>query len=84
MVDSEILNKDDRVELIRGEIIEMTAIESKYAACVNRLSNLLAWRLGNRVIVSVQNPVELDNNSEPEPDLVLLRSREDFYESAHP
>ena len=84
MVDSGILNEDDRVELIRGEIIEMSPIGTKHAACVNRLSNLLAWRLGRRVIVSVQNPVELDDNSEPEPDVVLLRPREDFYESAHP
>ncbi|MEO1377721.1 MAG: Uma2 family endonuclease, partial [Cyanobacteria bacterium J06635_10] len=63
MAESGILNEDDRVELIRGEIIEMAAIGLKHAACVNRLSNFLAWKLGNRVITSVQNPVELDDTS---------------------
>jgi len=84
MAESGILNEDDRVELIRGEIIEMAAIGLKHAACVNRLSNFLAWKLVNRVITSVQNPVELDDNSEPQPDVVLLKPREDFYASARP
>ncbi len=84
MAESGILNEDDRVELIRGEIIEMAAIGLKHAACVNRLSNFLAWKLGNRVITSVQNPVELDETSEPQPDVVLLKPREDFYASARP
>ncbi|MGD1909291.1 MAG: Uma2 family endonuclease [Rivularia sp. (in: cyanobacteria)] len=84
MAESGILNEDDRVELIRGEIIEMAAIGLKHAACVNRLSNFLAWKLGNRVITSVQNPVGLDDSSEPQPDVVLLKPREDFYASAHP
>ncbi|MCJ8281139.1 MAG: Uma2 family endonuclease [Rivularia sp. ALOHA_DT_140] len=84
MAESGILNEDDRVELIRGEIIEMAAIGLKHAACVNRLSNFLAWKLGSRVITSVQNPVELDDNSEPQPDVALLKSREDFYSSARP
>ncbi len=84
MAESGILNEDDRVELIRGEIIEMAAIGTKHAACVNRLSNFLAWKLGNKVIISVQNPVGLDDTSEPQPDVVLLKPREDFYASAHP
>ena len=84
MAESGILNEDDRVELIRGEIIEMAAIGLKHAACVNRLSNFLAWKLGNKVITSVQNPVELDDNSEPQPDVALLKPREDFYSSACP
>ena len=84
MAESGILNEDDRVELIRGEIIEMAAIGTKHAACVNRLDNVLHRKLGDRVIVSVQNPVGLDDSSEPQPDVVLLKPREDFYASAHP
>lgn len=84
MAESGILNEDDRVELIRGEIIEMAAIGTKHAACVRRLNNSLSRKLGDKVIISVQNPIGLDDTSEPQPDVVLLKPREDFYASAHP
>lgn len=84
MAESGILKEDDRVELIRGEIIEMSPIGTKHAACVNRLVNLLVLLLGKRVIVAPQNPVVLDNNSEPQPDVALLKPRDDFYATAHP
>ncbi|MEL6461780.1 MAG: Uma2 family endonuclease [Cyanobacteria bacterium J06621_15] len=84
MAESGILNEDDRVELIRGEIIEMAAIGTKHASCVRRLDKVLHRKLGDKVIISVQNPVGLDDTSEPQPDVVLLKPREDFYSSAHP
>ncbi|BAY47346.1 hypothetical protein SAMD00079811_49640 [Scytonema sp. HK-05] len=84
MAESGILAGDDRVELIRGEIIEMSPIGTKHAGCVNRLVNLLIQRLGKRIILAPQNPVVLNNNSEPQPDVTLLQPREDFYENAHP
>lgn len=84
MVESGILKEDERVELIRGEIIEMSPIGTKHAACVNRLVNLLVQLLGKRVIVAAQNPVALNNNSEPQPDVALLKHRDDFYATAHP
>ena len=84
MAESGILNEDDRVELIRGEIIEMAAIGTKHAACVRRLNNVLHRIFGDEVIISVQNPIGLDDSSEPQPDVVLLKPREDFYASAHP
>lgn len=84
MVESGILKEDERVELIRGEIIEMSPIGAKHAACVNRLVNLLVQLLGKRVIVAAQNPVALNNNSEPQPDVALLKPRDDFYATAHP
>ncbi|MDJ0675919.1 MAG: Uma2 family endonuclease [Calothrix sp. MO_167.B42] len=84
MIESGILNKYDRVELIRGEIVEMAAIGTKHAGCVNRLINLLIQILGKRMILSPQNPVVLNDNSEPQPDIALLQPREDFYSSAHP
>ena len=74
MAESGILNEDDRVELIRGEIIEMAAIGTKHAAYVRRLDNVLHRKLGDRVIISVQNPVGLDDSSEPQPDVVLLKT----------
>jgi Uma2 family endonuclease len=84
MAESEILTEDDRVELIRGEIIEMSPIGTKHAACVRRSSNLLSAKLQGRALIDTQNPVVLNNNSEPQPDVTLLQPREDFYENAHP
>ena len=84
MIESGILTEDDRVELIRGEIIEMSPIGTKHAACVNRLINLLVQLLGKRVIVAAQNPIRLNDNSQPQPDVALLKPRDDFYATAHP
>jgi Uma2 family endonuclease len=84
MNEAGILTEDDRVELINGEIIEMSPIGRKHSACVNRLNYLFSQLLGKRVIVAVQNPIILDNLSEPQPDISLLKPREDFYESGHP
>ncbi|GBD16216.1 hypothetical protein HRbin26_01111 [bacterium HR26] len=78
MVEAGILGEDDRVELIEGEIIEMSPIGSRYSACVARLTALLA-RLHGQAIVWVRNPIALDEYSEPQPDIALLRFREDFY-----
>ena len=84
MVEAGILSEDERVELVRGEIIEMAAIGIKYAACRRRLNNFLHQKLGNKVIISIQNSVVLNEISELQPDVALLKSREDFYSSAHP
>lgn len=79
-----ILHEDDRVELIDGEIVPMAPIGSRHAACVNMLSNTLSEIIGERAIIAVQNPINLSGNSEPQPDIALLRPRNDFYASAHP
>lgn len=79
-----ILSEDDRVELIEGEIVEMTPIGSRHASCAIRLNQLFSQRLGQRALVSVQNPIRLGERSEPQPDLALLRPRPDFYAQAHP
>ncbi|HEY9709172.1 MAG TPA: Uma2 family endonuclease [Oculatellaceae cyanobacterium] len=84
MVESGILCENDRVELIRGEIVEMSPIGRRHAACVKRLNRLFYRKLEDRVLIGVQDPVELDDTSEPQPDIVLLQPREDFYESAPP
>ena len=83
MAEMAILSEDDRVELIDGEIIEMSPIGKRHAACVDRLTRLLA-RMGDKLIVRVQGPIQLDDYSEPQPDLTLLRLREDFYAGALP
>jgi Uma2 family endonuclease len=84
MLDAGILTEDDRVELIEGEIIQMAPIGSRHAACVSRLNQLFSREVGERTIVSVQNPIRLGEHSEPEPDVTLLRPKPDFYASAHP
>jgi Uma2 family endonuclease len=84
MAETGILNEGDRVELIRGEIIEMAAIGTKHACCVRRLDKVLHRKLCDEVIISIQNPIGLDDSSEPQPDVALLKPREDDYLSAHP
>ncbi|MCI0438386.1 MAG: Uma2 family endonuclease [Chloroflexi bacterium] len=84
MLESGILSEDDRVELIDGEVRAMAPISSRHAAAVRRLSELIRDRIGKRAIVSVQNPIRLNDYTEPQPDIAVLRRREDFYASAHP
>jgi Uma2 family endonuclease len=84
MIATGVLPEGDRVELIDGEILEMAAIGRKHSAQVNRLNRLFAQQLGDDILVSIQNPIELGPRSEPEPDAALLRWRDDYYESGHP
>jgi len=79
-----ILQEDDPVELLEGEVVEMAPIGPLHASCVNRLTRLLISRLGDLAVVSVQNPVRLGQLSEPQPDLALLRPRDDLYSDRHP
>ena len=83
MAETGILTEDDRVELIEGEVITMSPIGSRHAACVGRLTELLS-QVKNRAIVWVQNPIRINNYSEPEPDIALLKRRDDFYAAGHP
>lgn len=79
-----ILDADERVELIDGGIVELSPIRSRHAACVGRLNQLLVGQAGGRIIVRVQDPVLLDERTEPQPDLALVRARPDFYAARHP
>jgi Uma2 family endonuclease len=79
-----ILGPDERTELIEGEIIDMSPIGSRHAACLRRLIRIFSGRLGPRALIDAQDPVELDVYSMPQPDFALLRPRADDYASAHP
>ncbi len=79
-----IFSEDDRVELVNGEIVEMSPIGERHAACVDVLNEVVKERLGRSVIVRVQNPIQLDDFSEPQPDISILKRRDDFYRSSHP
>lgn len=72
-----ILREDERVELIAGEIIQMSPIGDQHIVCVNRLTRLLVLELGTTAFVSVQNPVRLSLDGEPQPDLVVMRDQGD-------
>jgi Uma2 family endonuclease len=84
MGEAGIFAKDARLELIEGEIVEMSPIGSRHAACVNFLSRFLNAAVGDRALISTQNPIQLNDYSEPQPDVALLRLRDDFYRHAHP
>jgi Uma2 family endonuclease len=79
-----LLNEDSRVELIDGEIVEMAPIGSEHAGHNNQLLSLLAYRLYGRAVVAGQNPVVLSSHEEPQPDIAVLRWRDDYYRTAHP
>ncbi len=84
MLDAGIFTEDDRVELVEGDIIAMMPIGARHAACVKRLNRLLSRVLGEQVIISVQDPLRLDEKNEVLPDVTVLRFRPDFYANAHP
>ena len=84
MAEAGILAEDDRLELLEGEIVRMSPIGSRHAACVDRLNALFAARLGKRAIVRVQNPIVINRRTEPQPDLSILKPRADFYAAKHP
>jgi Uma2 family endonuclease len=75
---------DARVELIEGEIVDMASIGSRHASMVRRLTSAFFDAGRDRMTLSVQAPVRLGAMSEPEPDLMLLKPREDFYAEDHP
>src|ERR687895_947344 len=82
MVEAGILHEDSPVELIEGEILEMSPIGRRHKASVDRLNRLFTSSVGDAAIVRVQSSIVLGDRSEPQPDLALLRWRDDFYGKA--
>jgi Uma2 family endonuclease len=71
------------VELMDGEVLTMTPFGPRHVACVSRTTHALVKAVGDDAIVQPQGSVRLDLYFEPEPDLVLLRPRADFYATRH-
>ncbi len=71
MVEAGILSEDDRVELLEGEVVELSPVGKRHAYAVNALVDLLS-PLRERAVLSVQNPLRLRGNTEVYPDLALL------------
>ena len=79
-----VFPQGDRLELINGEIIQMSPIGRKHVACIIRLTKLMEQKLGDRAMVSAQNSILLPDKSQPQPDLAILKYRDDFYENGLP
>ncbi|MEN0075175.1 MAG: Uma2 family endonuclease [Paracraurococcus sp.] len=84
MAEAGILTRDDRVELIEGEIVDMVPIGSVHNGTLSGLTHAVFRGVGDRAVVTVQGPLRLSDHSEPQPDLLLLKPRADHYRSAHP
>ena len=84
MVKVGILPEESGWELINGEIIHRMTIGSRHASVVKRLNRFLISLFGDKFIVGVQDPIHIDEHNDPEPDISLLKPRDDFYESEHP
>ena len=84
MAEAGVFGPEERVELIEGEILEMSPIGPRHAGCVINANRLFVTRLGDRAVVSPQNPVVIRPRSEPQPDLLLLRPRAVSYSREHP
>ena len=84
MAEAGILARDERVELIDGEIITMSPIGNLHGAGVDRATNLIVPLVTGCAIVRVQAHVRLADDCQPEPDLSLLSYRDDFYSEEAP
>ena len=78
MIEAGVFREDDRLELVDGEIVEMSPIGSRHAACVRKLNRPLR-SVGDRALVDVQNPLGISEDNDFYPDLVLLKPRADNY-----
>ncbi|QLE55185.1 Uma2 family endonuclease [Nostoc sp. TCL26-01] len=76
--------EDDRVELIKGEILQMAAKGKPHAVCETRLERELYKLVGELATLRGQQPITIPYYSEPEPDRVIVKNRDDDYLSSHP
>ncbi len=84
LAESGILAEEERVELIRGEIVETPPISIAHVSIKMHLVALFTRTFADWALVGINNPVQLDEFSLPQPDVVLLRSRENYYSDRHP
>jgi Uma2 family endonuclease len=84
MVATGVLTKYDRIELIEGDMLDMALMGTKHSAITSRLNELLILAVTRSATVVVGGPVNLGEFSQPQPDLMLLRRRADFYDSKTP
>jgi Uma2 family endonuclease len=84
MIETGIFPEDDRIELIKGEVVKISPIGNAHAACVKRSTAIFYPLVARLVVISVQDPIQLDDYSKPQPDIALLKPRKDFYVQSPP
>lgn len=84
MAETGVLRPDARVELLNGEIIDMSPIGPFHGGVTDYLNEIFTTASKGRWRTRVQNPLRLDDHSEPQPDVMLLKPAPDFYRQRHP
>ncbi|MEH2162110.1 MAG: Uma2 family endonuclease [Nostoc sp.] len=84
LIELEFLQESDRIELIRGELIQMVAKGTPHTVCGSILCRQLDRLLGDRAVIRGQDPITLPNQSEPEPDVAIARGKDEDYLAHHP
>ena len=84
LAEAGVLGKNDRVELLEGQLVDMASIGPRHALAVDALTELLVMAAAGQAVVRVQNPIVLDDTSEPQPDFSLLRRPWQGYPDEHP
>lgn len=84
LVEAGVLTEDSPVELIRGDIAVMSPINPVHASAVDRLTAVFSAAFAGRAMVRVQNPFVIGDDTEPQPDVILVKPRADYYAAAHP
>lgn len=74
--------QDERLELLRGTLVEMTPQGTAHAEALRRLTRIFVRALGDRAVVQIQSPFAASEDSEPEPDVAILPPGD--YSRAHP
>jgi Uma2 family endonuclease len=81
MIEAGVFGEDDPVELLNGEVVRMAAMGRKHVARLERAAHFFGRWVGHVALVKHQTPLVVDDGSEPEPDIALVRYQSDFYES---
>ncbi|MFL5733186.1 MAG: Uma2 family endonuclease [Chloroflexia bacterium] len=84
MISEGIFGEDDNVELVDGEVVIMSPINHPHAVVVSKLGLILSELVGRTAYVWAQQPLWLEERSRPQPDIALLKWREDFYTGKRP
>ncbi len=84
LIELGFLTEGDRIELIRGELIQMTAKGTRHTVCSSILCRQLDRLAGDRAVIRGQDPITLPNQSQPEPDVVIARGTDEDYLDHHP
>ncbi len=84
MIDAGILGSEDHVELIEGEIVEMSPEKSRHAVATELVAEALRAAFPKGHAIRVQHPLSLPDDSEPEPDVAVVRGSQRDYREGHP